>query len=85
MLAVGLAHLFKEVRFNGTLEAVVGTTHNLHLNVEFVKKALVESDLRGHAVQVEGTFGVEDDLVGNGGHVIGTLRVVLSVGDNELA
>ena len=45
LFAVGLAHLVQEIGLNGALEAVVGTTDNLHFDVEFVKQVLVEHDL----------------------------------------
>ena len=36
-------------------------------------------------MQVKHTFGIEDDLVGDGGHVIGTLRVRFAIRNDELA
>ena len=85
LFAVGFAHLLQEIGFHGALEAVVGAAHNLHLDVEFVEQTLVEHDLGGHAVKVEHALGVEEDFVGDGSDVIGSLAVVFAIGDDELA
>ena len=85
LLAVGLAHLVEEVRLYGALEAVVGTTDDLHFYIKFFKQVLVEHDLRGHAMQVERTFWIQIDLVGNGSHIIGALAVCFGITDDELA
>ena len=36
-------------------------------------------------MQIQGSFRVDEDFVGNGGQVIGTLAIALAVSDEELA
>ena len=36
-------------------------------------------------MKIQGTFGIEVNLVSDGGHIIGTLAVGFTIGDDKIA
>ena len=80
---VGLTHLRENERFH---IAFIGTyTEHLHLYAYLLQQILIEDGLRGYAVPVEHTAGIDQHLIGNAGHIVSALRIVVAISHNELA
>ena len=80
---IGLTHSGSDVGLNGRLECSV--TNNLHIYAQLVEQTLEEEILAGQTSPIEGSLGVDEDLVGTRRKPIHTLSIGLAVCHHKLA